>query len=121
VRHRYAPVPGSCSAARRDLRAFLLPQGFDDDLVQDLLLVANELVANAVDHARTSFTVTVTLLGSVLRIEVADGSAEPPRLKPRDPSSARGHGLRVVDAISSAWSVTRTLTGKTVQADLAIA
>jgi anti-sigma regulatory factor (Ser/Thr protein kinase) len=121
VHHRYAPDPESCPAARHDLLAFLRPYDLPDDLVDDLVLVLNELVANAIDHARTPFSVTVAVTGPAIRIEVADGSARPPRLRPRDPSSSRGHGLRIVDAIAVAWSVTRTATGKAVRAHLAIA
>jgi two-component sensor histidine kinase len=121
VRRRYTPVPDSCPAARRDLRAFLGPHGFPDDVVHDLLMVVNELVANAIDHARTTFSVTVTLTGRAILVEVADSSTEPPRLRQLDLSSGRGHGLRIVAALATAWSVTRTATGKTVRAELAVA
>ena len=121
MHHRYAPDPESCPAARHDLLAFLRPYGFPDDLVEDLVLVLNELVANAIDHARTPFSVTVVVTGPGIRIEVEDGSARPPRLRPLDPSSFRGHGLRIVDALAVGWSVTRTVTGKAVHAHLAIA
>jgi anti-sigma regulatory factor (Ser/Thr protein kinase) len=121
VHHRYAPVSESCLAARDDLRAFLRPHVLDHDLVQDVVLVLNELVANAVDHARTTFAVRASVTGHAVRIEVEDGSTEPPRLQPRDPSSSRGHGLRIVDGLAATWSVTRTVTGKTIHADLAVA
>ena len=121
MHHRYAPVPGSCPAARRDLHTFLLPYDLDDELVHDLVLVLNELVANAVDHARTSFSVTVTVSGSAVRIGVEDSSAQPPHLRPLDTSSYRGHGLRIIDAVATTWSVTPSATGKTVHADLTIA
>ena len=75
MRRSYAPVADSCRAARDDLHAFLLPYGFDDNLIQDLLLVVNELVANAIDHARTPFSVIVALTERAIRIQVQDGSA----------------------------------------------
>jgi len=120
VRHHYAPVAHSCPTVRADLRAFLSTYRFDDQLVQDTVQVANELAANAVAHARTTFSVTLTLIGGMLRLEVADGSAQPPCLQPRQPPTDRGHGLRIVDALTTAWSVTPTGTGKIVRADLAI-
>jgi two-component sensor histidine kinase len=120
VRHLYEPVSGACKAVRRDMRAFLLPFGFPDDFVQDLLMVVNELAANAVDHARTAFSVTLTLVGRTVRIEVEDGSVQPPRLRSLDPSARRGRGLQIVDALTTAWTFTPQLSGKIVRADFAI-
>ncbi len=119
MRQHYAPVAQSCPAVRKDLRAFLSAYRLDDEFVHNLVLVVNELAANAVDHARTTFSVSVVVTADTLRVEVADGSTQRPRLRPRH-SSARGHGLRIVDALVTAWSVTRTAGGKTVRADLAI-
>jgi anti-sigma regulatory factor (Ser/Thr protein kinase) len=120
VRHRYKPVSGACSAVRRDARAFLLPYGFAEDLVQDLLLVVTELVANAVDHARTAFSVTLTLVGRTVRIEVEDESVQPPRLRPPDPFATRGRGLQIVDALATAWTSTPHAHGKIVRAEIAL-
>lgn len=83
------------------------------DLLQDVLIVAGELVLNAVDHGRPGMLGTVRLSwrwedGRVyLRVldagydpEFADG---PPGLGA--PESIRGRGLFMVDAICEEWSV----------------
>jgi hypothetical protein len=85
-------------------------------------LVITELVANAVEYARTDMVVTVWRRGTGLHLSVRDGDPRMPFL--RDPRSAdasasiqrRGHGLRIVDAISSAWGAMATGDGKKVWA-----
>lgn len=87
--------------------------GAAQDLLQDVLIVAGELVLNAVDHGRPGMLGTVRLSwrwedGRVyLRVldagydpEFADG---PPGLGA--PESIRGRGLFMVDAICEEWSV----------------
>lgn len=121
MRRSYPPVPRSCSQARRDLRAFLGSRDVDDEATETALLVANELASNAVDHARTPFTLTADLTPGNLHIELADGSADEPRVQPHDPRAARGRGLQLVDSLALRWSVDRHAAGKTVTADLGVA
>src|ERR1700678_1745341 len=89
------------------------------DLADDAALVVTELAANAVVHARSGFTVTLSVPGDVLRISVRDASPLPssgagPALPP-----APLHGLGAVDALASRWGV-KSLgnAGKTVWVDL---
>lgn len=91
------------------------PMGMDaaQGLLQDILIVAGELVLNAVDHGRPGMLGTVRLSWRCvddrvyLRVldagydpEFADG---PPGLGA--PESIRGRGLFMVDAICEEWSV----------------
>jgi hypothetical protein len=91
----------------------------DADLAGDAALVVTELAANAVVHARSGFTVTLSVPGDALRISVRDASPLPssgagPALPP-----APLHGLGAVDALASRWGV-KSLgnAGKTVWVDL---
>ncbi|MBO4240830.1 ATP-binding protein [Pseudonocardia alni] len=85
----------------------------------DAELVATELVANAIDHGGGAQTVPIVVRppGRV-RVEVEDVN----------PSVAltvgvsrlgryRGNGLAIIDAVA-AWGVDRTVSGKTVWAEL---
>jgi anti-sigma regulatory factor (Ser/Thr protein kinase) len=82
-------------------------------------LVVDELVANAVFHARTELEVRITLAGDRLGLAVADrGGGVPAR---RAPSGAEegGRGVMLVDALTDRWGVfPRARGGKVVWAVL---
>ncbi len=122
ARHREIALPADPTAPRRAralLQAAVQDWDVDDDLHQDAAMVVTELVANAVDHARTPSTVTVSLDGSELCVAVRDGRPDSaPRPRPVDPSAPRGRGLQMVDALAASWGVTVHADGKTVWAVL---
>ena len=111
-----ATAPGlgprrSCGARREEW-------GVDDDLAQDAAMVITELVANAVDHARSASTLS-TPRGPARTCAwpcATPGPARCPGLAPIDPTAARGRGLQMVDALTGAWGVTLHADGKTVWA-----
>ena len=107
---RLPGTAGSPAEARRFVAALAAARGFDPE---DAALVASELATNAVEHARSSFLVEVSVTGPLLRIEVSDDSREPPALAAEDQ-----WGLRIVEAVSRAWGCYPTTTGKTVWAEL---
>jgi hypothetical protein len=85
------------------------------DLASDVALVVTELAANAIVHARSAFTVILSVHEGVLRISVRDAG-------PLDGAGLRAaplHGLAVVDAMASRWGVESLgNAGKTVWVDL---
>ena len=85
------------------------------DLAGDVALVVTELAANAIVHARSAFTVILSLRDDVLRISVRDAG-------PLDGAGLHAtplHGLAVVDAMASRWGVESLgNAGKTVWVDL---
>lgn len=85
-----------------------------DHLLEVAALLADELVANGVRHARTPMLVTARFDGRTLRVEVTDACPSPPvRLHvPVDATS--GRGLNLVAALSAGWGVDRHPNGKTV-------
>ena len=83
-------------------------------------LVANELVANAVDHACTTLELAVSFDGTAIVVEVHDESMLEPRLQPINPTDARGRGLQMVDALAKSWRCIRHAGGKTVQAVIVV-
>jgi anti-anti-sigma regulatory factor/anti-sigma regulatory factor (Ser/Thr protein kinase) len=81
-----------------------------DDLADDAVLLAGELVTNAVNHARTETVLHVALGGKSVRIAVADSSPELPHRLPR-PVSEAGRGLYLLDSLATAWGALRTASG----------
>jgi two-component sensor histidine kinase len=83
-------------------------------LVEDVVLVANELVTNAVLHAAGPVEVAAWCApDGAWRVEVADESPVVPSVQedvpPLQPS---GRGLRIVQALGTSWGVVRTGNGK---------
>jgi anti-sigma regulatory factor (Ser/Thr protein kinase) len=104
--------------ARRLVVAALRRWGIDETLVHNAALVLSELANNAVIHARSSFSIEVCAHESALRIAVADTRpharvGEAGSLIPR-----LGHGLGVIEVLSSEWGVEDRPGGKVVWAEL---
>ncbi|WP_354638000.1 ATP-binding protein [Kitasatospora camelliae] len=84
----------------------------------DAVLVAAELLANAVDHGGGVRSVELELQGQRLRIRVTDANPLPPVLGEHHPEAAHGHGLFIVDRLCLRWGFRPTDSGKTVWADV---
>jgi anti-sigma regulatory factor (Ser/Thr protein kinase) len=111
-----AAKPESVARARKLLRRVLNDSGVDPDTRAEALLVASELVTNAINHgSRTGDEIvvayTATPTGSV-SIAVTDrvrrGSA--PRALPPADETTGGRGLQVVEQLAR-WSE-RVLDGR---------
>jgi anti-sigma regulatory factor (Ser/Thr protein kinase) len=119
-RRSLPPEPASPRVARELVREACRDWGVDEDMCEDAALVATELVANVVDHARTSCVVTVSQDDNWLRIEVEDlYPCSIPAPRPVDLTAQRGRGLQVIDGLSAAWGVRELPSGKSVWAILA--
>lgn len=120
--HAEATYPAdACWAAnfRRLLRA-QLAYGQAAEAVDDVVLAADELFANAVKHGSQGpsddVVVTMECDGNQLRIGVRDSSPLPPRAKSALPFDTNGRGLSIVANLSTAWGVdpASSPVGKTV-------
>jgi phosphoserine phosphatase RsbU/P len=118
VRWAYPADTAAAGQARRVLRAELAGWDLSADCRDDVLLVAGELTANAVDHAGTSFELTISRAADSLRVAVADRSTTAPVQRPHSVTAARGRGLQMVAAVSRRWSYDLYVDGKTVWADV---
>jgi anti-sigma regulatory factor (Ser/Thr protein kinase) len=95
--------PGAPAEARTALRRFH-PE-LPPELMQVVVLLASELVANAVKHAEAAMVaIRFAVMPQHVRVEVADegpgftqGAVQP------DPSGVGGWGLHLVDELSSRW------------------
>ena len=111
----FTPILTTPTRARRRLADQLHLWGITAHESESVLLVANELVANAVDHARTDLELAVSFDGTAIVVEVHDQSMLEPRLQPINPTAARGRGLQMVNALAKSWRCIRHAGGKTVQ------
>lgn len=88
------------------------------DAVADVRLVLDEMVCNAMRHARPPCELVLSLRGDRLLIEVSDSSPVPARY--REGYEGGGRGLALIDAIAARWGQTPRDGGKTVWAELAL-
>jgi anti-sigma regulatory factor (Ser/Thr protein kinase) len=106
------------SAARA--RSFVLQHLVEHRLlhvVDAVRLVASELAANAIVHARTPFTLTLARTGSALLLIVADESPRQPARRPPRALEENGYGLTIVELMTLEWGTTTDGAGtKTVWA-----
>ncbi|OKJ95588.1 ATP-binding protein [Amycolatopsis sp. CB00013] len=108
--------PFAMSRVRRWLRRALPPSA--DDVLEDVLVVADELLANAYEHTPGPREVRLTYLPTPCRVvvEVDDTSSALPTLHNPAPQDLRGHGMRLINDLSDAWGVHRddSTPGKTI-------
>ena len=115
-------LPGgtqSPSAARTFVCRALSGWGMPDASVDDAMLLASELVTNAVVHAGTGVRLECRYEGGALVVEVADQHptrAVETRAVGEDDGHPghQGHGLRLVAALAEEWGVSYRRDGKTV-------
>jgi serine phosphatase RsbU (regulator of sigma subunit)/anti-sigma regulatory factor (Ser/Thr protein kinase) len=107
----FDPEPSAVAAARHFVRDRLVSWGLPggDDRVADAVLLASELVTNAVVHAGTQVQLTCRLSGTTVEVSVLD--RHPARVIPDLPIAAdvdrpSGRGLLLPAALSSSWGVT---------------
>jgi anti-anti-sigma factor len=105
-RERTAPA-----RARRELREALAGHIPDADCAT-LTLLTSEVVTNAVIHPHPgtggSIGLRITAYPDRVRVEVRDaGSGFEPESLPTEPRETGGHGLVVVDGLSSRWGTGR--------------
>lgn len=94
--------PVSASLARQFVCTHLAAHGLQH-LVEDVRLVVTELATNAVEHARTSFILTLSMANSAVRVGIVDESTSAPvACTPLDTDTS-GRGLLLVDRLSQAW------------------
>ncbi|MFD0682883.1 ATP-binding protein [Actinomadura fibrosa] len=113
--------PGRTDQARA-VRAFAAHLLTDVPGLDDILLVLNELVVNALRHSRSGeqgghFTVEVRSDVAGVIVSVRDeGGAGRPRLRDADPLAEGGRGLLTVEALAATWSWKGDAHGRTVRA-----
>ncbi|MCA1217368.1 ATP-binding protein [Streptomyces sp. 8L] len=105
------------SAARRIVRTTLAGKA-DSGYTDDVVLVADELVGNALEHAGAALDICLDVYSWGVSIQVRDGGEDTTAV-PGTPLVAAegdegGRGLFLVDVLASAWGVQRDEKGKRV-------
>jgi two-component sensor histidine kinase len=115
--------PTSAATVRHSIAADLAAQAVPNDCIDDVVLVASELVGNAVLHAGPSFDheldVTWELQPDAVLVQVRDGTTALPHRRPAD-GAPGGRGLAIVAALALDWGVRRLTDGKQVWARVPI-
>ena len=116
------PSAQTGSLARRALRQLLDRAAVDEETRETAVLLANELVTNAVEHSNGSAYLDAAVQPRAIRLAVTDSSTVVPR-----PNTGvgdldeRGRGLLLIDALASRWGVQSQPDGKTVWCELDLA
>ena len=112
------PDPDQVTLVRAFVKATL--QDWDmAERIDDTLLVASELVTNAILHARTPVRVILQAPdGDMLRIEVVDDNPRTPVRAADETGATTGRGLHVVAGAATNWGTHTEGTGKVVWAEL---
>jgi anti-sigma regulatory factor (Ser/Thr protein kinase) len=107
-------APTSARAARRFVAATLHGWGLDA-LTEVVVLLAGELVTNAIAHTPTTTVgvgLVVCLDDDAVRVEVHDTSPQPPELGGLASSDTEsGRGLGLVSALATCWGVNVNVDG----------
>jgi anti-sigma regulatory factor (Ser/Thr protein kinase) len=93
------------------------------DRADEIELVADELVTNALMHTEGAAIVTVRVLeGSDrrLRVEAEDSSSALPRRREAGESGVSGRGLLLVDLLTDVWGVEARGGGKCVWCEFVV-
>lgn len=101
---RFARDPSSSRQARRFLDG-VLERWNCRPVIETLQTLLSELVTNAVVHAGSQPEVSILMLGSSIRVEVADDSSELPVLVEAGDFATGGRGLAIVAGEASRWGV----------------
>jgi anti-sigma regulatory factor (Ser/Thr protein kinase)/anti-anti-sigma regulatory factor len=107
---RLAPTPTAPAAARAFVREVCRHWRLahpEATVMDRAVLLANELVTNAVAHAHTEIRLRLELRGDRLHIAVRDGSPGLLRLVATDSEAEGGRGLWLVEQLARAWGVNR--------------
>ncbi|MEU9968312.1 ATP-binding SpoIIE family protein phosphatase [Streptomyces malaysiensis] len=111
--------PVAAGLARTRVREQLRAWGLDE-LVATTELLASELVANVVRHARGPTRLRL-IRGRSLICEVSDAGAAAPRIRRATELDEGGRGLQLVSALSQRWGTRYTDEGKCVWTEQPIA
>jgi hypothetical protein len=90
-------------------------------VIPDCNLVVSELATNAVRHARSDLTVSLSQAGNVIRVSVGDSSEAPPAVGAPGVARPDGYGLPLVDQLTAGWGHYQRGSGKLVWAHLSTA
>ncbi|MFG3101078.1 SpoIIE family protein phosphatase [Streptomyces sp. NPDC048182] len=114
--------PEALTEARHMIRAAVRTWG-DEERGDEIELVADELITNALMHTEGSAIVTLRVLEGAdrrLRVEVEDSSSALPRRREAGEAGVSGRGLFLVEALTDLWGVEARGGGKCVWSEFVV-
>jgi serine/threonine-protein kinase RsbW len=108
------PDVSSLGEGRRFVEKTLREWNVDEETIEPVMLVANELIANAIVHAHSSPVLSLVGAGADLLLRVADEGGSLPVTPRATAGDEGGRGLLLVEALSDRWGVDASGSGKTV-------
>jgi anti-sigma regulatory factor (Ser/Thr protein kinase) len=115
-------VLSSPRLARAFVRETVADWHLSADQSDDVLLVVDELVTNAVVHGGGPIGLSLDLIDQTVRIEVADSSSQMPAQRQASTTRDGGRGIALVAAIAAAWgALPNGSGGKSVWAEIPVA
>lgn len=117
------PSNGDVLAVRAAARRWLDAGQVSGALAHNVVLVASELATNALRHARSGFSVSLSRIEhDRVRVEVFDLDTRLPSPSLPDAEATGGRGLQIVAALSADWGFSTEerdgLHGKVVWAEV---
>jgi len=107
--------------ARHFVRIQLARWSVGATVAADAVLLASELVTNALRHGAAPRQLELELTNSRLRIAVRDAGPDSPRRQPPVADREGGRGLALLEALSADWGTdTQPTDGKRVWCDLVV-
>jgi serine phosphatase RsbU (regulator of sigma subunit)/anti-sigma regulatory factor (Ser/Thr protein kinase) len=123
LRQHVAPGdPEALTEARHMIRAAVYAWGAGER-ADEIELIADELITNALMHTEGSAIVTLRVLSGLdrrLRAEVEDSSSALPRRREAGESGVSGRGLLLVDRLADVWGVEARGGGKCVWCEFVV-
>ena len=99
-RRDFVPEVSAVAEARHFTRQVLTDWGISPD---DVVLVVSELAANALQHTRSQFTVSLSKQEDAVLVEVTDSGSDLPVFVSAPRIAVSGRGLLIVDRLSRVW------------------
>lgn len=115
---RFPPETASITVSRHRLEDFLYD--LPEDTRNLAALLVSELTTNVVRHAHTHFSLCADVTPFGLRVEVADGSSEPPVVRAPGPDERGGRGMLLVSELADHWGTAPIPEGKLVWFELSL-
>jgi hypothetical protein len=82
-----------------------------EEISEDAVAIASELVGNTVLHARTCSVLRLELRRQLLTVALADGEPASPVQRPSAPTEQGGLGLDIIGTLATAWGTNPTSDG----------
>src|SRR4051812_25491277 len=90
------------------------------DQADDVQLIVDELVTNAICHSRGPVTLAIGRRPSRIVVQVLDPSPDSPETESTDVLADSGRGLLLVEQLADDWGTTPVPEGKRVWAEVAV-